>query len=54
MTDSGAAVAVPEIREITTVEQTFAAAEVLRKVWGEEHPGMPANLLRALAQDVSA
>ena len=43
MTDSGAAVAVPEIREITTVEQTFAAAEVLRKVWGEEHPGMDSN-----------
>lgn len=49
MTDSGAPVAVPEIREIITVEQTFAAAEVLRKVRGEEHPGMPANLLRALA-----
>ncbi|GAA3026417.1 GNAT family N-acetyltransferase [Microbacterium dextranolyticum] len=49
MTDSGESAAAPAIREITTVEQTFAAAEVLREVWGEEHPGMPANLLRALA-----
>ncbi len=37
------------IRELRTVEQIFAATEVLSEVWGGDRTGMPPNLLRALA-----
>ncbi|MFT4051357.1 MAG: GNAT family N-acetyltransferase [Microbacterium sp.] len=37
------------IRELRTVEQVFAASEVLSEVWGGDRTGMPPNLLRALA-----
>lgn len=38
-----------EIRALETVEQVFAASEVLSQVWGGDRTGMPPNLLRALA-----
>lgn len=37
------------IEDLRTVEQAFAASAVLSEVWGGDHSGMPANLLRALA-----
>ena len=38
-----------EIRPLETVEEVFAASEVLAEVWGGDRGGMPPNLLRALA-----
>lgn len=38
-----------EIRPLATVEEVFAASEVLSVVWGGDRSGMPPNLLRALA-----
>lgn len=38
-----------EIRPLETVEQVFAACDVLSQVWGGDRTGMPPNLLRALA-----
>jgi len=38
-----------EIRELDTVPEVFAAAELLAEVWGGDRSGMPPNLLRALA-----
>ncbi len=38
-----------EIRPLETVEEVFAATDVLSAVWGGDRTGMPANLLRALA-----
>lgn len=38
-----------EIRSLDTIEQVFAASEVLSQVWGGDRTGMPPNLLRALA-----
>lgn len=38
-----------EIRPLDTVEEVFAASEVLAQVWGGDRTGMPTNLLRALA-----
>lgn len=38
-----------EIRSLETVEQVFAASDVLSQVWGGDRTGMPPNLLRALA-----
>lgn len=38
-----------EIRPLGTVEEVFAASEVLSEVWGGDRSGMPPNLLRALA-----
>lgn len=38
-----------EIRPLESVEQVFAACEVLSEVWGGDRTGMPPNLLRALA-----
>lgn len=38
-----------EIRALESVEQVFAACEVLSEVWGGDRTGMPPNLLRALA-----
>lgn len=37
------------IRPLDTVEEVFAASEVLSQVWGGDRTGMPPNLLRALA-----
>jgi predicted GNAT superfamily acetyltransferase len=37
------------IAELLTVEQVFAASQVLGEVWGGDRSGMPPNLLRALA-----
>src|SRR3954451_4913678 len=52
MTDPSADLAPPpgiEIRPLETVEEVFAASEVLAEVWGGDRGGMPPNLLRALA-----
>ncbi len=38
-----------DIRTLATVDEVFAAADVLAAVWGGDHSGMPPNLLRALA-----
>ncbi|WP_345800728.1 GNAT family N-acetyltransferase [Microbacterium sp. AZCO] len=38
-----------QIRPLETVEEVFAASEVLAEVWGGDRGGMPPNLLRALA-----
>ena len=38
-----------EIRPLDTVDEVFAASEVLSRVWGGDRTGMPPNLLRALA-----
>jgi predicted GNAT superfamily acetyltransferase len=38
-----------EIRELETVDEVFAAADVLAEVWGGDRGGMPPSLLRALA-----
>ncbi|TDN91306.1 GNAT family N-acetyltransferase [Microbacterium sp. BK668] len=38
-----------EIRPLETVEEVFAASEVLADVWSGDRGGMPPNLLRALA-----
>jgi len=38
-----------EIRPLETVDEVFAASEVLAEVWGGDRGGMPPNLLRALA-----
>ncbi|MDY0908306.1 GNAT family N-acetyltransferase [Microbacterium sp. CFBP9034] len=51
---SAGAAAVPappgvEIRALDTVEEVFAASQVLADVWGGDRGGMPPNLLRALA-----
>lgn len=46
MTETTAGV---DIRALETVEQIFAATEVLSDVWGGDRTGMPPNLLRALA-----
>jgi predicted GNAT superfamily acetyltransferase len=40
----------PDIRPLETVEAVFQASDVLSQVWGGDRTGMPANLLRALAQ----
>ncbi|MGB4777366.1 GNAT family N-acetyltransferase [Microbacterium sp.] len=37
------------IRELHTMEQVAAAADVISEVWGGDKTGMPANLLQALA-----
>lgn len=37
------------IRELTSVDDAFAASEVLSDVWGGDHDAMPANVVRALA-----
>lgn len=37
------------IRPLLTVEEVFAAADVLAEVWDGDRGGMPPNLLRALA-----
>jgi len=51
MTDPAASVPPSgvEIRSLQTVEEVFAASEVLAEVWGGDKAGMPPNLLRALA-----
>ncbi|MCR2783312.1 MULTISPECIES: GNAT family N-acetyltransferase [unclassified Microbacterium] len=38
-----------EIRPLETVDEVFAASDVLAEVWGGDYSGMPAGLLRALA-----
>ncbi len=43
-----------EIRSLDTIEQVFAASEVLSQVWGGDRTGMPPDLLRALAYSAVA
>lgn len=38
-----------DIRPLLTVDEVFAASQVLAEVWGGDPAGMPPNLLRALA-----
>ena len=38
-----------DIRPLETVDEVFAASQVLGEVWGGDKSGMPPNLLRALA-----
>lgn len=38
-----------EIRPLETLDEVFAATDVLAEVWGGDDGGMPPNLLRALA-----
>jgi predicted GNAT superfamily acetyltransferase len=38
-----------DIRPLITVDEVFAASQVLADVWGGDRGGMPPNLLRALA-----
>ncbi|GAA1996204.1 GNAT family N-acetyltransferase [Microbacterium ulmi] len=38
-----------DIRPLATVDEVFAATDVLAQVWGGDRGGMPPNLLRALA-----